>query len=816
MKKFVAFVFLLALSVSALNAQEKKKKSFSLEDFERIDGFIPILYDEKKDRVALEISETNKEFLYQVSLTTGVGSNPIGLDRGQLGNSKVVSFRKSGNKLLLVQPNYRYRALSDNPAEVRAVKESFAESVIWGFPIAATIDGKHYIDATALFMRDAHGVAARLNRLKEGSFKFDKTRSSFYRKNLRAFPKNSEIETLVTVKASGRTGRLVNSTVPSGDSVTTRQRHSLIELPDSNYKPRVSDPRVGVFGISFYDYATRIDQNLEKRWIARHRLESKNPGSNSSEAVEPIVYYVDNGTPKDIRDALIEGASWWNQAFEAAGFKDAFQVKVLPENADPMDVRYNIINWVHRSTRGWAYGSTITDPRTGEIIRGVVTLDSQRARQDMLISSSLVPQHSANACFVGMSPHSSYFPQSKQSAYELSIARIRQLSAHEIGHTIGLAHNFAASTYNRASVMDYPAPMIKISNGKLDFSSAYDVGIGEYDKFAINYTYRHFPDGSNENEELRKIVEKGVADGMLFISDADTRPASAAHPLANLWDNGADPIANLKHEMNVRKIGLANFGIKNLAEGEPLSNLERRILPLYLHHRYQTTAAAKSIGGVYYTYAVRKGAKGNPEKVYEIVPATRQREALSTVLMTLDKNNLKLPDSIIESIPPQAFGTGSQRSERFGRKTRPVLDVIGMAEIAANLSVGALLEPNRAMRLETQHARDSSYPSFSQVLDSLMLMTIPKTESKGYDLLIEEAVRDVVIEQLMSLASNDAANTRIRRLAQMKLRSLTRSSRDSLDQERRSDIERFLARPFMPRKMTRQLPDPPSDPIGSN
>ena len=817
MKILIPFAFTLVLCFSTTVLAQDKKEAFNtyLQSLERIDGFIPLLYDEKKDAVLLEIERLDSEFLYQVSLTTGVGSNPIGLDRGQLGDSKVVYFRKSGNKLLLVQPNYRYRALSDNPAEVRAVKESFAESVIWGFPIKGKTDGRYVVDATSFFMRDAHGVAARLNAIREGSFKFNKSRSSFYRKNTKGFPKNSEVEVSVTVTASGRTGRLVNATVPSGDAVTTRQRHSLVELPDDNYKPRLSDPRVGVFGISFYDYATRIDEDLEKRWIARHRLKKKFTNQEMSEAVEPIVYYVDNGTPRDIQQALIDGALWWNQAFEAAGFKDAFQVKVLPDDADPMDVRYNVINWVHRSTRGWAYGSTITDPRTGEIIRGVVTLDSQRARQDMLIASSLVPQFGADACLVGMSPSYGYLPKSKESAYELSMARIRQLSAHEIGHTIGLAHNFAASTYGRASVMDYPAPMIKITDGQLDFSSAYDSGIGAYDKFAINYTYRDFAPGSDEQTELRKIIEQGVSNAMLFISDADTRPASAAHPLANLWDNGSDPIANLSHELKVRQIGLSNFGIENLEEGEPVSNLERRILPLYLHHRYQLTAAVKSLGGVYYTYAVRKGTATNPQRVYEIVPAVDQKRALKAVLSTLEPEVLKLPDNIINTIPPQAYGTGSQRAERFSRKTRPVLDVIGMAEIASNISVGALLEPNRAMRLEIQHAQDSSYPGFDAVMQSLISQTFATPKSDDFDGLVREALKDVVVEQLMSLATNESANTRIRQYALVGLRKiLTFGDVRALPRQRMSDIRRFLDRPFTPRKMTRRLPDPPSDPIG--
>jgi predicted Zn-dependent protease len=445
-------------------------------------------------------------------------------------------------------------------------------------------------------IRDAHGVTERLRLAKQGNYSFDESRSALYLPNTKGFPKNTEVEATITLTSSSDEGRLV--TAPTQRSITVRERHSFVELPDNNYRHRKFDPRAGFFPTSFYDYATEINEDLEKRWITRHRLEKKDPNAAVSEAVKPIVYYVDNGAPKAIQDALIEGASWWNQAYEAAGFRNAFQVKALPADADPMDVRYNVINWVHRSTRGWAYGSSITDPRTGEIIKGVVTLDSQRARQDFLLGSGLVPQYAANgllngACDFALLPDVDYLINAAQKtdAEAMSLARIRQLSAHEVGHTLGLAHNFAASTYGRASVMDYPAPMIEIKDGNLDFSNAYAVGIGTYDKFAIRYGYSQFSAGTNENNELEKILREGVSNGMLFISDNDTRPASAANPLANLWDNGTDPVARLKHEMQVRRIGLNQFGLNNIPQETPLSELEINFLPLYLHHRYQLTAA---------------------------------------------------------------------------------------------------------------------------------------------------------------------------------------------------------------------------------
>ncbi|MEZ5307066.1 MAG: zinc-dependent metalloprotease [Pyrinomonadaceae bacterium] len=822
--KLVRSLLLLSLlSIPAFAQETPKAKSYAetIAGLARIDGFQPLYHDEKNGEMYLEVSSLDREFLYQITLPTGVGSNFVGLDRGQLGATKVVRFERAGNKLLLVEPNYGYRALSENPAERKAVEDSFAKSVVWGFKIKASEDGKYLVDATSFFIRDAHGVADRLAGTKQGIYKIDPTRSAFYMPSTKGFPKNSEIETIITVTTGGETGREVGRTVPSPDAVTTHQRHSFVELPDASYRPREFDPRVSSFPISFYDYATDIGENLEKRWIVRHRLEKKDPAAAISEAVEPIVYYVDNGTPPDIRDALIEGASWWNQAFEAAGFKDAFQVRVLPADADPMDIRYNVINWVHRSTRGWAYGSSVTDPRTGEIIRGVVTLDSQRARQDVLIAGGLMPQFAGNlSCGMGAAPDYGYLAQDKTKARQLAIARIKQLSAHEVGHTLGFAHNFAASTYGRASVMDYPAPLISVRNGELDYSNAYAVGIGNFDKFAVDFAYRVFPASIGEKTELKKLVENGVKNGMLFLSDADTRPAGAAHPLANLWDNGSDPVARLDDELEIRRIALAKFGLKNIPDGTPMSELELSLLPVYLHHRYQMTAAAKSVGGAYYTYSVRNGLAASPSTVMDIVPADKQRAAIKAVLKTIEPSRLVIPESILEKLPPNAFSMGSQRSERFPGKADPVFDAVGAAEIASNLAIRALLNADRAQRLEMFHARDSKNPGLGEVIDSIFDATwLSADPAKPYEAAVKHASEAVVAEVLMDLAADPNASWGVRAVASSKLRLLASAIKERVSDkdprgEMANEIQRFLERPAEPRIRTRQLPDPPSDPIG--
>lgn len=821
-------VLVLCLSVS-LFAQTPPKKTIAsvTEKLQKIDGFMPIYINADEGKIFIEITRFNKEFLYLVSLPTGVGSNPIGLDRNQLGATKVVQFERSGNKVLLVQPNYDYRSTGDEKQK-KSVEESFARSVIWGFKIEVAENDKVLVDATNFLIRDAHGVADALNRARQGSYSFDESRSALHLANTKGFPKNTEIEATVTLSTNAETGNLIGQVTPTARNVTVRQRHSFVELPDDKYRPRKFDPRTGAISISFYDYATDINEDLEKRWIIRHRLEKKDPSAAISEAVKPIVYYVDNGAPKAIQDALVEGAAWWNQAYEAAGFRNAFQVRVLPPDADPMDVRYNVINWVHRSTRGWSIGDSVVDPRTGEILKGDVTLDSQRARQDFLLGAGMSPQYKSGkiACDFGMMPDVDYLAadNSASEITSMAYARIRQLSAHEVGHTLGFSHNFAASTYNRGSVMDYPAPMVEIKNGRLDFSNAYAVGIGSFDKFATQYSYAQFAPGANEEAELAKVVRDGIANGMLYISDSDARPAGAANPLSNLWDNGSDPVAMLKHEMEVRRIGLNQFSIQNIPSGAPMSELENKFLPLYLHHRYQLTAAIKSLGGVYYTYAVREGGSPNPSRVTENVTPETQRKALEAALETIRPSELSISENTLKMIAPTAYGYGSGRSELFPKRTSPVFDPVGAAEIAADMVISGLLEPNRAARMINQNARNKLSPHFREIVDSLMKVTWRTAASAdANEAIIQRAVQSLVVSRLMDLAANDRAQTQVRSIATEALRSLmaslkrTPATGDAAAHNRSTvdDIERFLMRPDAPRKQTTPLATPPGDPIGN-
>ena len=714
-------------------------------------GFIDLYWDAEKGRLLLAVAEFETPFLYQSSLARGVGSNDLGLDRGQLGSTKVVEFQRSGPKVLLLERNLDYRATSDDTDERNAVLESFAQSVIWGFESLGRHDGATVVDATDFLLRDSHAISARLAELEEGTFTVDTSRSAIYLPRTRAFPDNSEVEAIVTFTGQA-TGRHLPTVTPDWESFSVHLHHSFIRLPDDDYEPLPYDPRVGIIGLSynragFQDYATPIGDALKIAYGRRHRLEKKEPSADVSEAVEPIVYYVDRGAPEPIRTALIEGARWWNEAFEAAGYRDAFRVELLPEDADPMDVRYNVIQWVHRSTRGWSYGSSIMDPRTGEIMKGLVTLGSQRVRQDYLIAEGLLAPYDEE--------------ERPDAMLELSLARLRQLSAHEVGHTLGIEHNMAASTQGRASVMDYPFPLVRFDeNGDLDLSDAYDVGIGEWDKRVILYGYQDFPDDVDAQAGRDRIVAETIESGLTFVADSDSRAVGSAHPAGNLWDNGADSIEELEHLLNVRAYALGYFSENNVRPGRPLATLEEVLVPLYLLHRFQLHAVGKNLGGHEFTYALR----GDGQPTISPVSAGRQRDAIAALLGTLGPDVLRVPDNVPNIIPPRPPGHPKTR-ETFPTDTGKVFEPLGAARSAASLTLEVLLEPTRAARMIAAHARDADMPGFADVTDQLLQATWFAPQASGMDAEIQRATNNLVLERLMLLVVDEAADAQVRAVA---------------------------------------------------
>jgi hypothetical protein len=735
--------------------------------FRKLDGLFPLYWDAKAGKLWLEIDTFGKDFLLLDSLPYGVGSNDLGLDRGQLGQGRVVHFYRTGPKVLLVQRNLDYRSSSSSPDEQLDVRQSFARSVVWGFKVEAEDggadgDGSQYkgkvlVDATEFFLRDAHGVAERLQAAQQGAYRADASRSAIAIEDTKNFPLNTEVQSILTFTADGPLhGQLVASVTPDPHAVTVDEHISLIQLPDDGYQPRAFDPRAGYFDIGYRDYSVPLGQPMDVHLITRHWLQKKDPGAAISEPVKPIVYYVDRGAPEPIRSALVEGASWWNQAFEAAGFRNAFQVKVLPEGADPMDLRYNMIQWVHRSTRGWSYGESVIDPRTGEIIKGQVTLGSLRARQDYMIAEAL------------LSPYVQGKAVSDEMR-EMVLARTRQLAAHEVGHTLGLAHNFAASSITQgASVMDYPHPWITLdANGRPDLSHAYTTEIGTWDKAAIAYGYSQFAAGTDEKQALDAILAKAQALGLYFITDEDSRPLGSAHPHGHLWDNGADSAEELNRMLDVRAAALKRFGEAAIPPGQPMAELEDTLVVLYLLHRYQTQAAAKEIGGLDYRYALR----GDGQTIAQIVSGADQRKALAAVLKTLDPVALTLPESLLKILPPQPPGY-SRTQESFSGHTGLTFDPEGAVESAANLTLELLFEPTRAARLVEYHSRDASLPGLDDVIAATLAATWQAPRQTGLTAQTQFTVEDAALNHLLALAASDETSAEARALAKAQVEKL--------------------------------------------
>ena len=727
------------------------------EGMTQMDGLFDLYWDNANGSLFWEISELDTEFLYQISMGSGLGSNPVGIDRGQLRGTHVLAAKRIGPRILLMEPNYGFVAQSENLSEAQAVRDAFAPSVHWGFEMVAETGERVLVDATQFFLRDARGVIDQIAARGEGDFTLDASRSAIHLPATRSFPENTEVESILTFTSSNP-GQLVNGVAATGGAVTLRQHHSFIQLPDNGYQTRIADARVGVNGPTVYDYATPIDADTRVRLAARHRLQKADPDAERSAAVEPIIYYVDPGTPEPVRSALIEGASWWNDAFEEAGFINAFRVMVLPDDVDPQDIRYNLIHWTHRRTRGYSYGNTVIDPRTGEIVRGVVNLGSLRLRQDYLHGQGMVPPFPGGISLpedgsfgeFADAPDFEYLAQVAPASepVEMALARVRQLSAHEVGHTLGFPHNYMASSYGRESVMDYPAPLVQIDeSGNIDLSNAYVQRIGEYDKLSVNWLYREFPNGTNETQALERIAEQGVVDGLIYMGHTNNNFIGASHQYASVWDNGSNLVDHLKLEIRIREIGLERFGIDAIRTGEPMSTLEFVLLPLYMHHRFQLRSAIQSLGGADFRYAL----KGDGQIPFTIVEAEEQRDVLETVLSTLAVDFLALSPDLVTMIPPPAYRYSE--GEEFPGYTQQIFDPLAAASAAATFTVGEILNPDRMARLVVFGSM-GDYPDLQEVTDGLIESTWGASETGDtYRQQVLHTAQRSVVDQMMQQAS---------------------------------------------------------------
>lgn len=820
--RFASVALALSLSAAFASAQPPRGASGpppSIEDrtasMKKLDGYIPAYWDEREGKLYLEIARFGEEMIHVNGFAAGLGSNDIGIDRGALAGSRIVFFERVGPRVQLVAPNYRFRAVTDNPSEVKAVKDAFARSVLWGFTVVAETAGRTLVDATDFLVRDNLNLAARL---RPGTYRLDERRSSIHMAGTFNFPKNTELEAELTYVLQQQAGppqggaapgpganfggggffEGVGSVAATGEAASIRVHTTFAELPGPGYKPRREDPRAGYGGISYHNRSAKLEEPLEESWIRRHRLEKVDPSARVSDPKKPIVYYLDPGTPEPIRSALLEGARWWNQAFEAAGYRSAFRVEMRPADVHPLDIRYNVINWVHRSTRGWSTGGSVTDPRTGEIIKGVVTLGSLRVRQDYLLAEGLLAPYKTGT----------------EPAPELAtwaLARLKQLSAHEVGHTLGIGHNYYSSTnpaaQTRISVMDYPHPLVTARpDGSLDHSRVYDDRIGEWDKVAIAYGYQDFPAGTDEAMALQKILDDGAAKDLIYLSNQDLD----AHPRVNWWSNGPDSPKELNRMMDVRRGALDRFGETAIRSGRAMAILEETLVPLYLHHRYQVEATVSVLGGQHFGYAFRGDGRGAPTKP---ASAAEQKAALDALMRTLLPSELKLPEKLFGLIPPRPSGYEPTR-ELFPRYTGNTFDGIAPAVVASDHTIGLTLDAERAARLVQQKALDPTLPGLEDVLDRIGETVSRTATASPYEAEVQRATQRVFVDRLMALASSSSM-PQVRAIASHRLQSIGNAVSGSphADQLKR-DITAFLERDYAPGSTPRPLGIPPGAPIG--
>ena len=800
-----------AVLAAPLAAQDRPSQAPSLPSIvtksaglERRDGLVPIVLDQRTGSIWLELPKEGTRLLLCTTLATGLGSNPVGLDRGSTGRCYVARFQPVGPAQVVILENWSYRSsFPDNPAHARSVTEAFAPSAVAALPLVAQEGDRVLVDAAELLRRDWLDVVGQLASAGQGVYALARDRSFIHEGSTRGYPRNTELEFALTFEAKDRPGHVVDSIVPDGRAFTVRQHLTLAALPDDGYRPREFDPRMNFFAISFKDYAQPVEAPLERRWIARHRLERQNPADPTSPIRNPLVYYIDRGIPEPIRSATLEGARFWVEAFDRAGLKGGFRVELLPEGADPMDLRYNIVQWENRNERGWSIGDALIDPRTGEILKAMARMDSHRGRTAYNIMAALAgAKTAADTHFV--------------------LGRVRQVTAHEIGHTLGMVHNYMASTYGRGSVMDYPAPRVRVNAaGQIDLSDAYATGPGEYDVLAIRWAYGIFPPGQ-EADSLRAIVAEGLRRGLLFLTDADARPDFASDPRTNLWDDQASPETFLRAQMAVRRRAISDFGLRNIQPGEPVATLQERFVPLYFFHRFALKSTAKVIGGVEYQHAVA----GDGQQETRPVPGARQRAALAQLLGSLAPRELAIPDTVLTLLGPRPFGY-EPSVELFRSRTQPTFDEFGAARTLAQLVLDAVLQRERLARLVQQAAHDPSTLGLDELLATMKRSIWDSApEASRRDAATRRAVQRGYVDGLVALAADTAAAADVRAMTELTLATLrseavNRGQRAGGTTEARAhwraigaEIEAWERDRRVP--VPAALPAPPGDPFGED
>jgi len=736
----------LSLSATAVAAQEA--------------SFIGVRVDADRNKVLLEIpvGRLDTDFMHQSVLATGGGAPNLGLDRGQTGGSAIVRLERRGKRVLMLRDNLAVRAVNASEAGRTAASEAFPTSVVASFPIEAEANGSITADATALFLSDTYGIAESIRRAQGGNGRVDANRSWIDATRTKAFPRNTEIHAVLTF-AVDNPGAVLRRVAPDAAAPTFEVHHSLVALPSSEgFRPRRGDARSGLFGTQFMDLSQGFDGTYRDGYANRWRLVPKDPAAYQrgvlTEPVAPIVYYLDPGIPEPYRKAFLEGGNWWNKVFEGAGWKNAFQVKELPAGVDPMDARYNLIYWVHRSGPGPSVGPSFSDPRTGEIVRTVVRMDAWRSLVDYNIYAGLLPAAGAAGLNV--------------SAEDFAMARRRQHVAHEIGHTIGFSHNYISHAQDRASVMDYPFPLISVdARGQLDLRNAYRPHAGGWDSLAVRYGYTWYPDAKAEEAGLAKIVSEGLARGLRFVADQHAG-ADGSIPEVTRWVEGKTMFDAVERTSAVRKLAIERFDERAIKPGEPMYLLNMRFAHVYLHHRYSLEGLTKYVGGMDFRYAMR----GDGQVPTSIVPAAQQRRALAMALDALEPANLAVPERVQAMIPPVPPG-GDGALEWIGTAAGTAFDEISLAGGLATEVLENLMHRERLARVVLFRARDAQNPTLDEVLQTIVDRTWGVAASDDmHAQSLRRTVQRVVLNTLLDRAGDKDALPDVRQVAALHLEQL--------------------------------------------
>jgi hypothetical protein len=678
------------------SSSDSELESFDklVADTEKLEGLFNLYRNPETAKIYLEVKpqQLNKNYLASVTMESGIGER--GLYSGVPLQTWLFYFRRMNNNLHFVVRNVNFRAEPGDPQK-RSLDRSFSDSVLYSLPIKSIHPTQEtiLIDLGDLMLTDIPGLTPFLEESLKGNYQLDTNKSYFG--TAKAFPANVEIESIYGFSLSSGQGDYL-PTLPDNRALTLRVRYSLSQLEQNNsYRPRLADERVGYFLTTYQDFSNPKRRDVFVRYINRWHLEKQDPKAPLSPPKKPIVFWIENAVPLEYREAIREGVLMWNKAFEKAGFKDAIQVEQMPDNADwdSADVRYNTIRWFNSLDGFFARGPARVNPLTGEILDADIVVDSglvrdiqqdfrrlvdqNQAQKSSLLSTlmgsgnlcpSVIDRSSTSKktsvlsqlaedhdlCYsresiqqsaidrLGLSVFSANTQLRSEQMKEYVHQRLRWVIAHEVGHTLGLRHNFRGSTLlapqelNNSnvtqtkglvnSVMDYlPINLAPQGTPQGDY---FPVAVGVYDEWAIEYGYK--PSGAivaqAERRFLEEIAKRSTNPDLAYATDEDIFDLN---PDANRWDMSSDVLTYSQTQLDNARAMWVRLEKRYPSSGESYSELSELFDTVFWHYLQNVYFITKYIGGQ--SFYRNHAGDPNGRLPFEPVPVAKQREALSVL-----------------------------------------------------------------------------------------------------------------------------------------------------------------------------------------